>query len=88
MHGVKGAWPDHFFDHSTYLNFSEILVPIDGSYFAHTHPEIWRSKIGSLQRNNKKRVNNKQSVVTTLNKTKNNIKASFSPTTSKQDTNL
>ncbi len=24
---IKGAWPDHFFDHSIYLNFFEILVP-------------------------------------------------------------
>ena len=50
------TWPDHFFDHQIYLNFFEILVPIDGSYFSHSHPEIWRSKIGYLRRN--KTINN------------------------------
>ncbi len=39
---------------ATYLKVFEILVPIDGSYFSHLHPEIWCSKIGYLQRNNKK----------------------------------
>ncbi len=34
----------------------EILVPIDGSYFSHSHPEIWRSKIRYLRRSNQKRV--------------------------------
>ncbi len=53
---IKCAWPDHFFDHPTYLNFFEILVPIDGSYFSHSHPEIWRSTIRYLRRNNQKRV--------------------------------
>ncbi len=53
---IKGPWPDHFFDHPNYLNFFEILVPIDGSYFCHSHPEIWRSKFGYLWRNDKKRV--------------------------------
>ncbi len=53
---VKGAWQDHFFDHPTYLNLFEILVPIDGSYFSHSDPEIWHSKIGYLWRNNQKRV--------------------------------
>ncbi len=32
-----------------YLNFFEILVPVDGSYFSHSHPEIWHSKIGYLR---------------------------------------
>ena len=48
--------PDHFFDHLTYLNFFDILVPIDGLCFSHSHPEIWCSKIWDLQRNNQKRV--------------------------------
>ena len=54
---IKGAWPDHFFDHLTWLNFFEILIPKDDSYFSHSHPEIWHSKIGYLRRNNQKRVN-------------------------------
>ncbi len=37
-------------------NIFEILEPIDVSYFSHSHPEIWRSKIGYLRRNNQKRV--------------------------------
>ncbi len=45
-----------FFDHPTCLNFFEMLVPIDGSYFSHSHPEMLRSKIGYLQRNYQKRV--------------------------------
>ncbi len=45
-----------FFDHPTYLNFFEILVLIEGSYFSHSHPEIWRFKFGYLWRNNQKRV--------------------------------
>ncbi len=45
---IKGAWPDHFFDHPTYLNFFEILVPIDGSYFSHSYPEIWHPESGYL----------------------------------------
>ncbi len=57
-YSLKGARPDHFFDHpiATYLNFFEVLVPIDGSYFSHAHPEIWCSKIGHLRRNNQKHV--------------------------------
>ncbi len=47
------------FEYLTYLNFFfEIVVPIDGSYFSHSHPEIWRSKIGYLQRNNQNVSNN------------------------------
>ncbi len=37
-----------FFTLPTYLKVFEILVPIDGSYFSHSHPEIWHSKIGNL----------------------------------------
>ncbi len=51
---IKGPWPDHFFDPPTYLKVFEILVPKDDSYFSHSRPEIWRSKIGYLQRNNQK----------------------------------
>ncbi len=61
---VKGAWPDHFFDHPTYRNFFEISVPINGSNFSHSHPEIWHSKIGHLQRNYQKCVTQLTSVVT------------------------
>ncbi len=53
---IKGPWPDHFFDPPTYLKVFEILITTDGSYFSHSHPEIWRSKIGYLRRNNQKRV--------------------------------
>ncbi len=30
----------------TYIKVFEILVPIDGSYFSHSRPGIWRSKLG------------------------------------------
>ncbi len=39
-----------------YLKVFEILVPIDGSYFSHSHPEIWHSKIGYFLRNIQKHV--------------------------------
>ncbi len=48
---IKGPWPDHFFDPPTYLKLLKILVPIDGSYFSHSHPEI-----GYSWRNNQKHV--------------------------------
>ena len=50
--GLKVLDQITFFDHLTYLNFFEISVPIDGSYFSYSHFAVWRSKIRYLRRNN------------------------------------
>ena len=75
---VEVAWPDHFLTTRLTSTFFEILVQTDGSYFSHSHPEIWvfTPKLGICEEIITT-VSNEQSVLTTLNKTINNILFSY-----------